>query len=73
MIIAAITIIFIVVKYQYTIVPDVYDLNGESAKIKSTDASLEYNKRDFYEDDEKIVVSMFLDARTVVKNNLPFV
>ena len=68
-IIALVTIMLLIVKAQYTVVPYVYDISGESAKIRITDASLKYDKHDFIEDDDKYVVSMIPDAGTVVRKN----
>lgn len=69
LIIAIIGISLLIVKSALVVVPNVYDLSGENARIKISDASLKYNKADFLEEDEKIVIAMDPDAGTVVKKN----
>lgn len=68
-IIAIIGICLLIAKSTLVVVPNVYDLSGENARIKISDASLKYNKVDFLEEDEKIVIGMEPDAGTVVKKN----
>lgn len=66
-VITILTLLCIFAKSQYAVVPNVYDLSGESAKIKIMDASLQYDKHDFYESDDKVVITMIPDAGTIVK------
>lgn len=69
LIIAIVGICLLITKSAFVVVPNVYDLSGENARIKISDASLKYNKADFLEEDEKIVIGMEPDAGTVVKKN----
>ena len=67
--VAIIGISILITQSILVVVPNVYDLSGENARIKISDASLKYNKADFLEEDEKIVIGMEPDAGSVVKKN----
>lgn len=68
-VIALVTIILLIAKSQYTVVPYLYDLSAESAKTRIVDAGLKYDKHDFLDDDDKYIISVIPDSGSVVKKN----